>query len=54
MDMSIAPQFHECLTAAENSLAVNESIVQFRLAQPNASKIGVQSMVAMDRANVFH
>jgi hypothetical protein len=36
--MSISAQFHECLNAAENSLAASESLVQFRLAQPQMSK----------------
>ncbi len=36
--MSISEEFHECLTAAENSLAANESIVQFRLAQPQMGR----------------
>jgi hypothetical protein len=36
--MSILQQFHECLTAAENSLAANESIVQFRLGQPEMGR----------------
>jgi hypothetical protein len=36
--MGISAEFHECLTIAENSLAANESIVQFRLAVPDASR----------------